>query len=90
MKTAIIYAEPAEQPTYTYETLGKRMKTATLHCDVPFGKPLKMVGVYYRNNCLAEYNTLEEAKAWAKRNGFTHARYSGTFSGKEQPKAGPL
>ena len=72
------------------EVLGKRMKTATLHCEAPLGMSRKVVTVYYRNNCLAEYNTLEEAQEWAKRNGFTHARYSGTFSGKDQPKAGEL
>lgn len=66
------------------------MKTATLHCEAPFGMTRRVVNVYYRNNLLAIANSLEEAKAWAKRNGFTHARYSGTFSGKDQPKAGPL
>ena len=66
------------------------MKTATIHRDRLYGTDLKSVTVMYRNEELYTCVTLEEAKEWAKRNGFTHARYSGTFSGKEQPKAGPL
>lgn len=66
------------------------MKTATIHSEDLYGRWVKSVCVYYRGTCLEICATLQEAQEWAKRNGFTHARYSGTFSGKEQPKAGPL
>ena len=67
-----------------------KRKTATLHFDWFYGGGVKHVAVYYRNECLQILPDMKSAQEWAKKNGFTHARYSGVFTGKDQPKAGAL
>lgn len=67
-----------------------KRKTATLHSDWFNSLGIKHVAVYYRNECLQILPDLKSAQEWAKKNGFTHARYSGVFTGEYQPKAGAL
>lgn len=67
-------------------------KTVRIARHTYYGTSNRYLQLWYRGKCVygPAADNLEAIKEVAKKLGFTHALYEGTFSGPEQPKPGPL